>query len=138
MFEEIRRALEREVAKGSGGPQELRTDVDAKVLREQKEVEEYIPYMTETEREIIGYLLAHNQKMFTNRPDCGHANTLLARGIVVVAARPGQPVTYFDVPFAIPDHIWTVLKRHKDKFTYEPPGPGEDEPHPWRRHWAAY
>lgn len=112
-FEEIRRALEREVAKGARGSQELRTDADAKILREQKEVEEYIPYMTETERKIIGYLLAHNQKMFTNRPDCGHANTLLAKGIVVEAARPSQMVTYFDVPFTIPDHIWTVLKRHQ-------------------------
>jgi hypothetical protein len=137
-FEEIRRALERETQKGSRAPQDLRTDIDAKISREEKEAEDYIPYMTEVEREIIGYLLAHNQKMFTNRPDCGNASTLLARGIVLIAARPEQPVTYFEVPFAIPDHIWTVLKRHQDKFPYEPAGPGVDNAHPWRRRWAAY
>ena len=31
---------------------------------DQKRAEEYIPYMTEIEKEVIGYLLHHNQRRF--------------------------------------------------------------------------
>ena len=91
--------------------------------------------MTETEREIIAYLLAHNQKIFTNTPDCGHANTVVSRGIVVVALRAGQPFTYYEMPFRIPDHIWEVLKQYQTEFPYTPPPRGETQPPPWRRGW---
>jgi hypothetical protein len=139
-YEEIRRVLEREGVIGSlnkraGASESPQTDADNERLREQQEVAEYIPHMTEDERDIIAYLLAHNQKMFTNTPDCGHANTLLAKGIVVLAARPGQVCTHYEVPFAIPNHIWTVLKQHEQEFPYTPPPRGETEMHPWRRHW---
>jgi hypothetical protein len=115
------------------GPQGV--EAESPEILAQREVAECIPYLTEPEREIIGHLLAHNQKMFTNTPDCGRANTLLARGIVVIAARPGQVCSHFEVPFAIPDHIWTVLKQHQKDLPYSPPRRGEAEVHPWRRHW---
>jgi len=141
-YESIRLVLEREGVIGprSGralSPEPQGMKAESPEMLAQREVAEYIPYLTEREREIIGYLLAHNQKMFTNTPDCGHANTLLARGIVVIAAQPGQMCTYYEVPFAIPDHIWTVLKQHQRDFPYSPPPRGEAEVHPWRRHWMA-
>ena len=140
-FEEILRVLEREVASGDSGKgrrEAAESGEENQRVHEQQDVEDYIPYMTEEEREIIAYLLAHNQKMFTNTLDCGHANTLLSRGIVVMAVRRGQVITEHEVPFAIPEHIWKVLKKHEREFPYTPPQGGESPAHPWRRHWMEY
>jgi hypothetical protein len=52
------------------------------IERNKRQVANYIPHMTDKEREIIGYLLTHNQTTFTAGSDGGHARTLLARGIV--------------------------------------------------------
>lgn len=104
-----------------------------RVAMQRKAVRDYIPHMTEEERGIIGYLLANNQKMFTGASDGGHATTLISRGIVVMALRPGQVFTDSDTPFTIPDHIWDVLHHHRDQF----PPPEADGTHPWRVHWMA-
>lgn len=105
--------------------------------RLRREVAAYIPSMTPREREIIAYLLAHNQRIFTNTPDGGHANTLISRGIVVPALRPGQTFTYYEMPFEVPGYIWSVLAEHRAEFPYTPPAPGETAPHPWRVHWMS-
>ena len=99
---------------------------------EVEKVEEYIPFMPPKDKKIIAYLLHHNQRMFECDADGGHARLLLARGIVRIAARVGQHVTYSSVPFEIPSHIWEVLVKHRDKFPYEP---DRDSGHPWRVHW---
>jgi hypothetical protein len=98
-----------------------------------RNIEKEIPQLTATEREIIGYLLHHNQRMFTNTTDGGHAATLISKGIVVIAARPGQTVSYFEVPFEIPRPIWNVLVKHAGEF----PRPDEGQKHPWRAHWMS-
>lgn len=105
--------------------------------RDAKRVEDYIPHMTESEKKIIAYLLAHNQKMFTGADDGGNAVTLISKKIVVYAVQPNQTVDTRDVPFAIPDHVWKVLLRYKDKFPYQPPPPGKTEPYPWRISWMV-
>jgi hypothetical protein len=96
-------------------------------------VEEYIPFMTPKDKQIIGHLLHHNQRMFEAELDGGHARLLLSRGIVRIAVQPGQMVDHFDVPFEVPMHIWEVLVRHKDKFL--PYRPEKGGGHPWRVHW---
>lgn len=96
-------------------------------------VRAYIPHMTDHEREIVGYLLHHNQKSFTAASDGGYAATLISRGIVVQALRPGQMFSLEDVPFAVPDHVWKVLEKHRDQF----PKPKADAAYPWRVHWMA-
>lgn len=98
--------------------------------RDRLAVEAYIPHMTEEELEIVGYLLHKNQKSFTCAQDGGHAMTLISRGIVVLALRPGQAFTVFDMPVVIPDHIWEVLVAHKDKFPAPPRGKASRQP--WR------
>ena len=88
--------------------------------------------MTPMEREIIGYLLHHNQRVFTNTADCGHAATLVAKGIVVIAAQPGQTVSYYEVPFEIPRLVWDALVKRKAEFPVH-----ESSKHPWRVHWMS-
>ncbi len=104
----------------------------------QRYVAALIPSMTEEEKGIIGYLLAKDQRVFTNSPDGGHATTLISKRIVVPAVVPGQTFSYYEMPFKIPDDVWEVLIAHKAEFPYMPPDDGESERHPWRRHWAAY
>jgi len=105
------------------------------IRRAKHQVAKGIPHMTPKEREIVGYLLAKNQRMFTNTPDCGEANTLVSKGIVVCAVRPGQSCTYYEVPFEVPEHIWHVLVAHREDFPYNELE--TDQPHPWRAHWMS-
>lgn len=57
-----------------------------------QQVKDYIPFMTEQERRIIGYLIAHNQKQFIGEVEGGYAVTLIAHGIVAfdVPSNPNQ------------------------------------------------
>jgi len=107
--------------------------------RFQREVRNYIPHMTEKDREIIGYLLAKNQKQFTADQDGGYATNLISRKVVRYAAQPGQIFRGTDVPMRIPDNVWQILKEHQDEFPYTAPKlrPGEVEPAPWRIPWMA-
>ncbi len=104
---------------------------------EQQEVRSYIPYMTDRDRTIIGYLLHHRQKMFTYEPTGGHAASLISRGIIRMAAQPGQVFSLMGAPFVVPDHVWEVLEEHSNQFPYIPPQDGEREKHPWAIGWMA-
>ncbi len=60
------------------------------------------------------------KKIFMNTADCGHANRLVSKGIVVMALRPGQAATEYEIPFEIRNHIWKVLKDHHHEFSCKP------------------
>jgi Super-infection exclusion protein B len=106
------------------------------IHRQRRAARDYIQHMTSKERQIIAYLLAKNQKMFTCASDGGYANTLLSRGILVRALRPGQVFNVEEMPVAVPDHIWDVLLAHKDQFPYSPErGERGGEVNPWRVPW---
>lgn len=98
-----------------------------------KSVAAYIPFMNEDERRIVGYLLEHSQKSFDCALDGGYAATLIARGIVVRAARPGQVFDQEHVPMAVEDDVWEVLMEHSHLF----PPHYEGGTHPWRVPWMA-
>jgi hypothetical protein len=101
----------------------------------QKAVADYIPHMTEQERQIIAYLLAKNQKMFTAESDGGYASPLLSRGIVVYALVFGAHYDFDDdIPMRIPDHVWDILKTHEASFPYTPQLSDRSgvEVQPWR------
>jgi len=104
------------------------------VDRAQRQVAKDIPSMTSKEREIIGYLLAKNEKMFTYTSEGGNANTLISKRIVVSALVPGQPVTEYGWPFKVPDHVWDVLVKRKAEF---PNTWKTGEPHPYAIHWMS-
>lgn len=102
---------------------------------EAQHTERYIEHMTPKEREIIAYLLHHNQRLIIADQSGGHAAPLVSQRILIMALQPNQAFTYETTPFVIEEHIWKVLERHKDKFPYHAPRRGEPEPHPWRKHW---
>jgi rRNA-processing protein FCF1 len=105
--------------------------------KQQAEVRAYIRYMTEKDREIISYLLHHNQKMFQADQDGGYAAPLIARGIIRIAAQHRQVLDLTRVPFAVPDHIWEVLEENRKEFPFKPPRGNEDSVHPWAMHWMV-
>ena len=72
--------------------------------------------MTDEDREIIGYLLYHNQKMFQTNQDGGYAAPLISKGIIKVSLRHGQVFDPLRVPFVIPDYAWSVFKKNKKYF----------------------
>ena len=108
-------------------------------LKRHKEraVREFIPYMTDTDRAIIGYLLYHNHKMFQAYQDGGYAAPLISKGIIQRSGVHGQAVDLTRMPFEVPDHVWSVLEKNREAFPYEPPPTGEVEKHPWAIHWMA-
>lgn len=99
---------------------------------ENKRVIAAIPQLNGKEKEILGYLLWDNQRMFTNTLDCGHAATLVSKGFVVLAAKRGQAISQFEVPVEIPEYVWKILLERKSEF----PKPVADY-HPWRIHWMS-
>ncbi len=108
-------------------------------LKRHKEraVREFIPYMTDTDRAIIGYLLCHNQKMFQAEQDGGYAAPLISKGIIQRSGVHGQAVDLTRMPFEVPDHVWSVLEKNREAFPYEPPPTGEVEKHPWAIPWMV-
>lgn len=104
----------------------------SRVRRQSKAIENYLPFMTEKEKTIIGYLLKYNQKTFTAAADGGHAVTLISRGIIVRQMIGGQQASAMDVPMGVPDHVWEVLEKHKDKFPHKPEMNRGTEVYPWR------
>ena len=105
--------------------------------RKEKAVREYIPYMSDKEREIIGYLLYRKQKMFQTNQDGGYAAPLISKGIIQYSGVPGQAIDQIRVPFEVPDHVWRILEKNREAFPYDPPPNGEVESHPWAIHWMA-
>jgi hypothetical protein len=98
-----------------------------------KAVADYIPHMTDDERNIIGFLLERNQKAFDCAADGGLAATLIGRGIVVSTLRSGQVFDMERVPMTVPDDVWEVLVAHKEQF----PAKYKGTAHPWRVPWMA-
>jgi hypothetical protein len=104
------------------------------VRRAKLHVEQQIPFMSPREREIIGYLLAINQKTFDYTHDGGAANTLISKRIVACALVPGQSATTYGVPFKVPDLVWDVLVKHKVEF---PNTWKSGDPLPYAISWMA-
>lgn len=107
------------------------------IRTEKLEAEKFILYMSQKDREIIGYLLHHKRRMFQTENDGGYAAPLIARGIIRVRGVHGQVMDLTRVPFEIPEHIWSVLETHQEEFPYKAPRKGEVEVHPWAIHWMA-
>ena len=104
---------------------------------DQKKVKELIPYMTDQDKAIIGYLLHHNQKMFNADQDGGYAAPLISKGIVRMSGQHGQVMDMTRIPFEIPDHIWKISEQNSSNFPYSPPPGNETEVYPWAIPWMV-
>ncbi|MDO8273450.1 MAG: super-infection exclusion protein B [Gammaproteobacteria bacterium] len=104
-----------------------------------KEVRELIPFMSDKDKEILGYLLYKNQRMFQSDQDGGYAAPLISKGIIKisVSVEDEQFVHSSWVPFEIPDYIWRELVARKEMFPYSPPGRGKTEVYPWAIDWRV-
>lgn len=105
--------------------------------RDMKKVENYIPYMTNQDKAVIGYLLHHNLRMFHTLSDAAGAAPLLTKGIIRIALKNGQYYNEYRIPFEVPDHIWEVLEKHRYMFPYTPSYKGKAEVYPWATNWMA-
>jgi hypothetical protein len=106
-------------------------------FRARGRAQKYLPRLTEKEKEIIAYLLAKNQTLFTCDSDGEEARTLIASGFIVCALRPGQVFVEGEVPYAIPEYVWAILVKNKDLFPYQPANDDDVETYPWRTSWMA-
>mgnify|MGYP006185970969 CR=1 FL=1 len=106
-----------------------------KVRKEVRIAREYIPYMTEKDKKIIGYLLFKNQRVFQHESDGGYAAPLIAKGIIKVSHCGRQPMLERWVPFEVPMHIWAELDNNKHLFPYKPPKDRKEFVYPWAIHW---
>ncbi|WP_312218736.1 hypothetical protein [Brevundimonas sp.] len=97
-----------------------------------REAEDYIEFMTEEDRKIIGHLLHLNRKTFSGAMDGGYARELIARGIVNQATRPGYHYDPENIPFVVNEQAWKVLSKRKDEFPLIEDDGGGD---PWRVPW---
>ena len=100
----------------------------------------YIPFLSEEERKILGYLLAKKQKTFLADHDGGYAATLLARNIVRYVGAPGQSFSIDRCPMVVPDEVWSVMEERPEDFPYKPEYSDDRyrvETEPWRIPWMA-
>ncbi|HSZ75695.1 MAG TPA: super-infection exclusion protein B [Rhizomicrobium sp.] len=102
--------------------------------REQKWLRNYIPNMTDREKEILAYLLVKNQRTFIAAQDGGYAMPLISHRIVIRALQPGQVFSSENTPFVIPNHMWKTLNEHREKFLTHSIEPSANY-EPWRVPW---
>lgn len=104
-------------------------------LKAEKSFRDYEPFLSEKERQILGYLLKHKLKTFTADHDGGYAGTLIARGIILYIGVPGQSFDLDKCPLAVSDPVWAVMEQMPEKFPHNPILKGRVEVKPWRVPW---
>lgn len=111
----------------------------ARELQRQAFIED-IPYLTEHERDILGYLRHHKQKRFSVASDGGYASTLIAKGYVRCIGIKGQQFHANDVPCEVAAFVSEIMEQRPDDFPHRPKysdRPPRVEVHPWRVPWMA-
>ncbi|MBZ9984755.1 hypothetical protein LB521_26855 [Mesorhizobium sp. BR-1-1-8] len=107
-------------------------------LKAEQSFRAYEPFLSETERQILGYLLNYKLKTFVGDQDGGYAGTLIARGTIRYVGVPGQSFDLDKCPLAVPDFVWKVMEEMPEKFPHTPvfsEGRPKVEVEPWRIPW---
>ncbi len=102
---------------------------------QQRSVRAYMPHMTPRERQIIAYLLHHNQRVFQTEQDGGYAAPLISMGVIRTVGITGQVMDPRRVTFEIPDLVWRILDENRAMFPYDPSQ--EQGGAPWAIPWMA-
>jgi len=106
-----------------------------------REFRSYLPFLSDKERQILGYIREKKLKTFEAAMDGGYANGLLARRFIVQIAAPGQVFNEQSATMAVPDFVWAILQEQPDHFPYKPEysgGRDSVETQPWRKPWGVY
>lgn len=104
-------------------------------LKAEQTFRDYEPFLSEKERQILGYLLKHRLKTFAADRDGGYAGTLIARSIIQYIGVPGQTFDLDKCPLAVPDSVWKVMEEMPEKFPHKPIFREGVEVKPWRIPW---
>ena len=106
----------------------------------QQDFRDYVPYLNDKERQILGYLRKKKLKTFTAEIDGGYASTLLSRGFIKIIAVHNQRFDEDKGPMAVPEHVWRVIEEGPGEFPYKPEY-SEDRPKvevdPWHIPWMV-
>ena len=106
---------------------------EKKALEDQRaEVIGFLESISDTEREILSYLVQKNQQSFVCSEESAVVATLVHKHLVV-AAKDGP----FDMdawPHMVPNHVWQELQRRKDEFNTA----GLQEAPPWHEEQERY
>lgn len=77
--------------------------------------------LTELEWSILAYLVTRGERHFTSNINGGRAASLIGRGLIHIAARPGQSLHVLQTPFSIDDAVWEALLERKRDFVHPNP-----------------
>ncbi len=109
-------------------------------LKAEQSFRAYEPFLSEVERQILGFLLNYRLKTFVGDQDGGYAATLLARGFVRYIGVHGQTFDMDKCPLAVPEFVWKVMEEMPNKFPHKPvfsEGRDSVEVEPWRIPWQV-
>lgn len=93
----------------------------------------HLDTLSQKEREILGWLLARNQRNFMGDADGGYAAGLIGNRLVQPNLPPHGAARLNDFPYTIPDFVWKELKRREADF----PDTHDGDAYPWRVPWMA-
>ncbi|MAC89335.1 hypothetical protein [Maricaulis sp.] len=111
-----------------------RTEATAARDAAQQEVLQYLDHLDERDRQILAYLLEHNDRVFQAASDGGYAAKLVSTGIIKIKGVHGQQMDMMAVPFEVPGFVWNELQKRRDQFPYTPEKGGG---RPWVIPWGA-
>lgn len=88
--------------------------------------------LTKRERDILAFLVTNGERHFTTDVTGGFAASLIGRGLIVRAIRPGQAIDQLVTPFSVDEAVWKALQQRKDEFEHpEPDGRPPYVDSPW-------
>lgn len=86
-----------------------------------KAAEKSLDDLTKRERDILAFLVTKGERHFTTDVDGGYAASLIGRGLIHRALRPGQAFSQLSTPFSVDDDVWEALQKRKDEFKHPAP-----------------
>ncbi|MFB9982823.1 hypothetical protein ACFSQQ_26205 [Mesorhizobium kowhaii] len=77
--------------------------------------------LTARERNILAFLVTRNERHFVSNINGGYAASLIGRGLIHLAARPGQSLSALSVPFTVDEYVWEALQARREEFKHANP-----------------
>lgn len=91
----------------------------------------HLDSLAHKEAQILGALVHTNRRSFNTRLDNGDVHTLVQKRLLVQGS---GTINVLEVPYMVPDLIWSELLNRKSEFPMPAPG----KPAPWHGDWMTY